>query len=124
VTFGEQTSEEMLFTFARFRFKGETTTDRHDEWFNQLQANVAFDALDDDIDGKLTPAEFRNDPRFKPMLKFLPMVDTDKDGALSKAEFANALQMMRKMRQAGTAPAVPKDDAATAAMKQNATGSN
>ena len=24
VTFGEQTSEEMLFTFARFRFKGET----------------------------------------------------------------------------------------------------
>jgi mono/diheme cytochrome c family protein len=123
VTFGEQTSEEMLFTFARFRFKGETTTERHDEWFNQLQANVAFDALDDDIDGKLTPAEFRNDPRFKPMLKFLPMVDTDKDGMLSKAEFASALQMMRKMRQAGTAPAAPKDDAGTAAMKQAADGS-
>jgi mono/diheme cytochrome c family protein len=132
VTFGEQTSEEMLFTFARFRFKGETTSERHDEWFNELQANVAFDALDDDIDGKLTPAEFRNDPRFKPMLKFLPMVDTDKDGALSKAEFANALQMMRKMRQSGTAPggapaaspAAPKDDAGTAAMKQSATGGN
>jgi mono/diheme cytochrome c family protein len=128
VTFGEQTSEEMLFTFARFRFKGETTTERHDEWFNELQANVAFDALDDDIDGKLTPAEFRNDPRFKPMLKFLPMVDTDKDGALSKAEFANALQMMRKMRQSGGAPggapAAPKDDAGTAAMKQSATGGN
>ena len=38
VTFGEQTSEEMLFTFARFRFKGETTTERHDEWFAELQA--------------------------------------------------------------------------------------
>jgi mono/diheme cytochrome c family protein len=122
VTFGEQTSEEMLFTFARFRFKGETTTERHNEWFGELQANVAFDSLDDDIDGKLTAAEFRNDPLFKPMLRFLPMVDADKDGALSKAEFAGALQMMRKMRQSGTVPAAPKEDAGTAAMKQGAGG--
>jgi Ca2+-binding EF-hand superfamily protein len=114
----------MLFTFARFRFKGETTTERHNDWFGELQANVAFDALDDDIDGKLTTAEFRNDPRFKPMLNFLPMVDADKDGMLSKAEFAGALQMMRKMRQSGTAPAAPKEDAGTAAMKQAAGGSN
>ena len=81
VTFGEQTSEEMLFTFARFRFKGETTTERHDEWFGELQANVTFGALDDNIDGKLTAAEFRNDPRFKPVVGYLPMVDADKDGA-------------------------------------------
>jgi mono/diheme cytochrome c family protein len=124
VVFGEQTSEEMLFTFARFRFKGETTTERHDEWFGELQANVAFDALDDDIDGKLMPAEFRNDPRFKPMVKFLPMVDADKDGALSKSEFMAALQMMRKMRQTGGAPAAPKEDAGAAAMRQNATGAS
>ncbi len=125
VVFGEQTSQEMLFTFARFRYKGETTTERHDEWFNELQANVAFDSLDDNIDGKLTPAEFRNDPLFKPLLKFLPMVDTDHDGALSKSEFMVAIQAMRKMRQAGgtgAAAAPPKDDAGTAAMKQKATG--
>jgi len=122
VTFGEQTSEEMLFTFARFRFKGETTTERHDEWFNELQANVTFGALDDNIDGKLTVAEFRNDPRFKPVVGYLPMVDADKDGALSKPEMANALQMLRNMRQQRTAPAAPKDDAAAAAMKQSATG--
>ena len=125
VVFGEQTSEEMLFTFARFRYKGETTTERHDEWFNELQANVAFDSLDDNIDGKLTPEEFRNDPRFKPMLKYLPMVDADHDGALSKAEFLNALQIMRKMReQQRAAAATPKEDAGTAAMKQSAGGSN
>jgi hypothetical protein len=122
VTFGEQTSEEMLFTFARFRFKGETTTERHDEWFGELQANVTFGALDDNIDGKLTAAEFRNDPRFKPVVGYLPMVDADKDGALSKAEMATALQMLRKMRQSGAAAAAPKDDAGAAAMKQNATG--
>jgi len=98
VTFGEQTSEEMLFTFARFRFKGETTTERHDEWFAALQASVTFGALDDNSDGKLTAAEFRNDPRFKPVVGYLPMVDADKDNALSKSEMAAALQMLRKMR--------------------------
>jgi peroxiredoxin len=123
VTFGEQTSEEMLFTFARFRFKGETTAERHDEWFRELQGNVTFGALDDNIDGKLVAAEFRNDPRFKPVVGMLPMVDADKDGALSKSEMATALQMMQKMRQQGqAATAAPKDDAGTAAMKQAATG--
>jgi mono/diheme cytochrome c family protein len=124
VTFGEQTSEEMLFTFARFRFKGETTTERHDEWFAQLQGNVTFGALDDNIDGKLTAAEFRNDPRFKPVVQYLPMVDADKDGALSKPEMANALQMMRKMREqkAAQEQAEKKEDAGGAAMKENATG--
>jgi mono/diheme cytochrome c family protein len=120
VTFGEQTSEEMLFTFARFRFKGETTENRHDEWFAELQGNVTFGALDDNIDGKLTAPEFRNDPRFKSVVGYLPMVDADKDGALSKTEMATALQMLRKMRQKQAE--TPKDDAGTAAMKEAATG--
>ena len=117
VTFGEQTSEEMLFTFARFRFKGETSTNRHDEWFDELQRNVVFGALDDNIDGKLTKEEFRNDPRFKPVVQYLPMVDADKDGALSKAEMNNAMQIMQKMRASGQL-AAPKVDAATAEMTQ------
>jgi AhpC/TSA family len=113
VTFGEQTSEEMLFTFARFRFKGETTKERHDEWFQELQGNILFGALDDNIDGKLTAAEFRNDPRFKSVVQYLPMVDTDKDGTLNKAEMAKAMQMMQKMRASA-----PKGDAAVEAMTQ------
>ncbi len=124
VTFGEQTSEEMLFTFARFRFKGETTKDRHDEWFRALQSNITFGALDDNIDGKLAAAEFRNDPRFKPVVQYLPMVDADKDGALSEAEMGKAMQMMQSMRASGAAPAAPKEDAGTAAMKQGAGASN
>ena len=122
VTFGEQTSEEMLFTFARFRFKGETTTDRHDDWFQALQGNVMFGALDDNIDGKLVAAEFRNDPRFKSVVQFLPMVDADKDGALSKTEMATAMQMMQKMRTSGAAAAAPKEDAGAAEMRKAATG--
>jgi len=122
VTFGEQTSEEMLFTFFRFRFKGETVKDRHDEWFRELQSNVTFGALDDNIDGKLTAAEFRNDPRFKPVVAYLPMVDADKDGALSKPEMATALKMMQQMRAQGAAAAAPKEDAAAAEMRKSATG--
>lgn len=125
VTFGEQTSEEMLFTFFRFRFKGETVKDRHDDWFKELQGNVVFGALDDNIDGKLTAAEFRNDPRFKSVVQFLPMVDTDKDGALSKAEMAKAMQMMQQMRAKAPAAAAadaPKMDKGAAAMVEGATG--
>ncbi len=99
----------MLFTFFRFRFKGETVKDRHDDWFKELQNNVVFGALDDNIDGKLTAAEFRNDPRFKSVVQFLPMVDSDKDGALSKPEMAKAMQMMQQMRAKGAAPAAPAD---------------
>jgi hypothetical protein len=112
----------MLFTFFRFRFKGETVKDRHDDWFQELQGNVVFGALDDNIDGKLTPAEFRNDPRFKSVVQFLPMVDADKDGALSKAEMANATKMMQSMRAKPAAAAAPKEDAGAAAMRQAATG--
>ena len=107
----------MLFTFARFRFKGETATNRHDEWFDELQRNVVFGALDDNIDGKLTKEDFRNDPRFKPVVQYLPMVDADKDGALSKSEMNTAMQMMQKMRASG-ALAATKVDAATAEMTQ------
>ena len=81
-----------------------------------------FGALDDNIDGKLSAAEFRNDPRFKPIVGYLSMVDADKDNALSKAEMANALQMLRKMREQRVAPQAPKEDAGAAAMRQNATG--
>lgn len=122
VTFGEQTSEEMLFTFMRFRWKDETVDNRHEEWMGEMQRNVAFGALDDNIDGKLTAAEFRNDPRFAPMKGYLPMVDKDKDGALSKVEFNTALDMLQKMRSAQPKPAAAKEDAGAKEMLNNVTG--
>src|SRR3546814_4496607 len=67
VVFGEQTSEEMLFTFVRFRWKDETSTHRRDDYQKDLQKGVMFGALDDDMDGKLQVAEFRNSPRFAPL---------------------------------------------------------
>jgi hypothetical protein len=122
VTFGEQTSEEMLFTFFRFRFKGETTADRHDEWFRELQGNVLFGALDDNIDGKLQTAELGRDARFRPLLNLIGMVDEDKDGALNKAELAKAQSMMGQMRGQQGAAAAPRGDAAAETFREAATG--
>jgi peroxiredoxin len=120
VTFGEQTSEEMLFTFLRFRWKDETAENRHDEWMRELQQNVTFGAFDDNIDGKITAAEFRNDPRFAPLKGYINVVDADKDGALSKAEFSKAMEIMSNMRRQrpASAPAAPAPDKGTAAMTQ------
>ena len=81
-----------------------------------------FGALDDNIDGKLTAAEFRNDPRFKSVVQYLPMVDTDKDGALSKTEMAAAMKMMQAMRAKAPAADAPKMDKGAAAMVEGATG--
>jgi mono/diheme cytochrome c family protein len=123
VTFGEQTSEEMLFTFFRFRWVGETRENRHDDWQQQLQSNVVFGALDDNIDRKLSPQELSRDARFRPLLNFLPVVDTDHDGSLSVTETAAAMQMMQRSRPAaGAAAAAPREDAGAAAMRQAATG--
>jgi mono/diheme cytochrome c family protein len=117
VTFGEQTSEEMLFTFVRYRWKDETSTSRKDDFQKALQAGVMFGALDDDMDGKLQLAEFRNSPRFAPFKQFFPLADGNKDGGIDKTEMASAMAMMQKMRAGApksTASATPAPAAASA----------
>lgn len=125
VTFGEQTMEEMLFTFMRFRFKNETSDHPRDDLMKQLQTSVVFGAFDDDRNGEVTPVEIRNDPRFGPLKQYMNMVDTNKNGSLDMTEFTNAMAMMQKMRgnaKPGAAPAGAKPDAGADAMVKNATG--
>ena len=126
VTFGEQTMEEMLFTFMRFRFKDETVDNRRDDLMKQLQTSVVFGAFDDDRNGELAAAELRNDPRFGPLKGYLGMVDKNKNGTLNLEEFQGAMDLMQKMRgsaRPGAAPAAaPKPDAGADAMVKQATG--
>ena len=128
VTFGEQTSEEMLFTFMRFRFKNETVTNRRDDLMKELQTSVVFGAFDDDRNGEINVAELRNDPRFGALKGYVGMVDANKNGTLNLAEWTTAMNMMQQMRTrssaapaAATAPAV-KPDAGAKAMLDNVTG--
>lgn len=126
VTFGEQTSEEMLFTFMRFRFKNETVSNRRDDLMKQLQTSVVFGAFDDDRNGEITSAELRNDPRFGALKGYIGMVDANKNGSLNVAEWTNAMNIMQNMRnRPGAAPAAApgaKPDAGADAMVKNVTG--
>lgn len=124
VTFGEQTSEEMLFTFMRFRFKDETVTNRRDDLMKELQTSVVFGAFDDDRNGEVTAAELRNDPRFAPLKGYIGMVDANKNGSLDMKEWTNAMNIMQQMRNRPGAPAAaaPKKDAGADAMVGQATG--
>ncbi len=120
VVFGEQTSEEMLFTFVRFRWKDETATNRKDDYQKDLNNGVMFGALDDNMDGKIQLAEFRNAPMFAPLKANFGLVDKNKDGAVDKAEMQAALSMMRRMRGPRNAEAA-KPAAPVEAMKASAT---
>jgi mono/diheme cytochrome c family protein len=125
VTFGEQTSEEMLFTFMRFRFKNETVDNRREDLMKELQTSVVFGAFDDDRNGEITVAELRNDPRFGALKGYIGMVDANKNGSLNMAEWTNAMNIMQNMRnRPGAAPAAgaAKPDAGADAMVKNVTG--
>ncbi|MBI1340563.1 redoxin domain-containing protein [bacterium] len=122
VTFGEQTHEEMLFTFIRYRWKDETSTNPTDQYQTDLQSGVLFGALDDNIDDKLQLAEFRTSPRLKIFRDNFKLMDQNSDGAIDKAEFKRANDFMRQMRnRGGQAPAASSDAGATA-FEQQATG--
>jgi hypothetical protein len=101
----------MLFTFVRFRWKDETSTNRKDDYQKDLQNGVMFGALDDNMDGKIQKAEFRNAAMFAPLKANFGLVDKDKDGAVDKAEMQAAISMMRRMRgpRNGEAAAKPVD---------------
>ena len=113
VVFGEQTSEEMLFTFVRFRWKDETANNRRDDYQKDLNSGVMFGALDDNMDGKILLAEFRNAAMFAPLKANFGLVDKNKDGAVDKAEMAAAMGMMRRMRGPGNAEAAKPAEALT-----------
>jgi len=116
VHWGEQTSEEMLATYLHYRWVDETVKHQTPQYETMLQSNLLFGMLDDDIDGKLQPAELRG--KLGEMLKkYLPLVDTNHDGAIEPAELAAAQKLMPKGRRGGgAAPAAePAKPAAVAA---------
>jgi mono/diheme cytochrome c family protein len=101
VTFGEQSWQEMLFTFVRYRWKDETSTDRKDEYQQALNNNILFGALDDDIDGRLVMADLRDGPQLKLFRDNFARIDMNKDGAIDKQEMATAQAFMAQMRNRG-----------------------
>ncbi len=97
VTWGEQSHEEMLYTAFLYRWKGETTSNRLDEYTERLDRHRLFTSMDDNFDGQLQEAEFRGLVGERMRASFARM-DADQSGGVSKEEFLRARAAMRQRR--------------------------
>lgn len=91
VTFGEQTMDEMLFTYVYYYIEGETRENPRDDVQRQIQSSISFSALDDNLDRKLQLDELRG-PRVAAVRSNFVHLDRNGDGGLDKSEFPGAGQ--------------------------------
>ncbi|HEX3700113.1 MAG TPA: hypothetical protein VHV27_05500 [Phenylobacterium sp.] len=100
VHWGDQTTDEMFATYLHYRWVDETVKHQTPENEAALQANLLFGVLDDNIDGKLQPAELRGQLG-EMLLKYMPLIDTNHDGAIEPAELAAAQKLLPRGRRGG-----------------------
>lgn len=110
VVWGEQSYEEMLYTNFVYRWKGETSSDRKDDYTARLEAGRMFGAMDDDRDGILKKAELRG-VLGNEIGKSFDAMDFDGDGVLTLQEFRGA-QMARRQRADASKAAQTKNEQA------------
>lgn len=106
VTWGEQSSEEMLATYFHYRWVDETVAHQLPEYDKMLQANLILGVMDDNIDGRLTQDELRGQMG-DVLKKYFAMVDTNKDGGIDSKEFSAAQKLMPRRQRPNNNPAAP-----------------
>jgi hypothetical protein len=108
VKFGEQTFEEMLFTYLHYKIVGESLDHPRDDIQREITRSISFSVLDDDISKKIEPNELRGE-RMKRLKDNFAALDTNHDGGLDKAEFfaASAPRARGADTTAQAAPAAP-----------------
>lgn len=104
VAFGEQTFEEMLFTYLQYRIVGEDREHPRDDVQAAISKSIGFSVLDDNIDRKIQPEELRG-KRFEKLKANFAALDANHDGGLDKAEYFAA--MAPRARPADAAKANP-----------------
>ena len=98
VSWGEQTSEEMLAVYLHYRWTDETVKNQKPENDKLMQQGIMMGVYDDNLDGKLQKAELRG-KQGEMLLKFWALVDKNKDGAIDSEELAAAMKLMPKRGQ-------------------------
>ncbi len=104
VAFGEQTFEEMLFTYLHYKIVGEDLQHPKDEVQAEITKSIGFSVLDDNIDRKIQPAELRG-KRFEKLKANFTAIDSNHDGGLDKTEYFAA--MAPRVRAADAAKPAP-----------------
>lgn len=86
VLFGEQTKDEMLFTYLHYKIVGEDREHPRDDIQAEITKSISFSVLDDNLDGKIEPDELRG-ARFAKLRANFAMFDKNGDGGLDKEEY-------------------------------------
>ena len=95
VEWGDQSTEEMLFTGIQFRWADETAKNRRDDLQKQLEQSSIYTAIDDNLDGVLQKAELKSS-MLAPLQEHFADFDQNHDGALDPKEFGNAMETLQK----------------------------
>ena len=98
VSWGEQTSEEMLAVYLHYRWTDETVKAQKPENDKLMQQGIMMGVFDDNLDGKLEKAELRG-KQGEMLLKFWDLVDKNKDGFVDNDELQAAMKLMPKRGQ-------------------------
>lgn len=106
VAFGEQTFEEMLFTYLQYRIVGEDREHPRDDVQAAITRSIGFSVLDDNIDKKIEPAELRG-KRFEKVRANFAALDRDGDGGLDKSEYFAAMAPRARPADAARTQASP-----------------
>jgi mono/diheme cytochrome c family protein/peroxiredoxin len=115
VPWGDQSSDEMLYTALRYRWVDETSADPKPQYDAALRASRLIGMLDSNLDGKVEYSELRGKLGEALKSKFA-LLDKNHDGGLDMAELAPVLQFMdRHSRAPAPAPVKTATAATTAA---------
>ena len=103
VPWGDQSFDEMLYTSVRYRWLDETSDDMKPGNDKLLLADRLFGMMDDNLDGKLSPAELRGKAgeRMKAAFAF---IDTNHDGYIDEAEFHAMAARVQQRRASAITP--------------------
>jgi hypothetical protein len=100
VTWGEQSSQEMLFTQLQFRWMDETAAHQVDSEA-RINENRLVGFLDSNLDGKLEKAELRGQIGNN-LLAHFDSIDANHDGVIDKTELNAAVAKMQMFRRRRT----------------------
>ena len=106
IVWGEQSFEEMLYTIIRYRWADETSDNVRDDLQQQLESQLLFASVDDNINGKWDEAELRPDAGagtgdlMGAMMQNFAAFDADSDGGLNPQEVQGAMEAMQNQQRA------------------------
>jgi mono/diheme cytochrome c family protein/peroxiredoxin len=103
VRWGEQSSEEMLALYLHYRWTDETVASQKPENDKLMQAGLMMGVMDDDMNGKLTPAELKGNMG-ENLKKYFALIDTNKDGGVEQKELDAAMKLMPRRGRGGGMP--------------------